>query len=241
MTNINNYDDFELDFLAEEPFDPMPEPSGAIVEEEYVPFPNDDFADGEYELPFSDIAPTPEKTENGYPIQSAEEQIQIALNSPDIQALHDAGCEFGVPLNNGQVLQFGQTITLEDPKPKKKFITLPEGEYEFTVTKCERGYFQGSQKMAACDKFSIELRVETEDGICEIKDTLFLLGQWKNRIYYYLVTTGMQEPGKPLTLEPELFTGSIGRTGRAKIVQDSFISRRDGEKKTTNKVAFYLG
>ena len=234
MTNNEFNYDF-MDFADEPAFDPTPSPFA--VEEEYVPFP-DDFADTEYEIPFPDVAPTP--TQAPEPIQTAEEQIQIALNSPDIQALHKAGCEFGVPLNNGQVLQFGQTITLEDPKPRLKFITLPEGEYEFKVTKAELGKFAGSQKMAPCDKVSLELRVETEDGVCDIKDTLFLLGQWKNRIYYYLTTTGMTEPGKPLTLEPELFTGSIGRTGKAKIVVDSFVSRRDGEKKTTNKVAFYL-
>ena len=206
MKMTNNYD---LDFLAEQPFNPI-EPT-SVVEEEYVPFPGavHAYTNNESIIPFVDDL----------------EPKQPSLITEQ---------------STSEVLSFGVPIQIGEPKLQKKFITLPEGEYEFTVTKCERGYFPGSKKMAACEKFSIELRVETDDGVAVIKDTLFLLNQWTNRIYFYLVTTGIKRVGEQLILEPEDFLKTIGRTGKAKIVIDEFLSRRDGQRKKINKVAFYL-
>ena len=47
----------------------------------------------------------------------------------------------------------------------QEFIILPEGDYNFTVSAFERGCFPGSAKMQACNKASLTLSVETEEGI----------------------------------------------------------------------------
>ena len=37
------------------------------------------------------------------------------------------------------------------------FVLLPEGDYNFTVAKFERGRFAGSEKMPACNQAKLEL------------------------------------------------------------------------------------
>lgn len=56
----------------------------------------------------------------------------------------------------------------------QEFIILPEGNYNFTVTNFERGYFPGSAKMKPCNKATITMQVHTEDGIASIRTDLIL-------------------------------------------------------------------
>ncbi|HBK54250.1 MAG TPA: DUF669 domain-containing protein, partial [Syntrophomonas wolfei] len=44
------------------------------------------------------------------------------------------------------------------------FILLPEGDYDFEVVNLERGRFGGSEKMQACPKATLDIRVKTGDG-----------------------------------------------------------------------------
>lgn len=43
-----------------------------------------------------------------------------------------------------------------------EFPVLPEGDYAFEVTGFERGSFPGSEKMCACNKETLTLKVEAE-------------------------------------------------------------------------------
>ena len=56
----------------------------------------------------------------------------------------------------------------------QEFITLPEGDYVFTVTDFERGRYPGSAKIPPCNKASLTLQVKTDDGIARVRTDLIL-------------------------------------------------------------------
>lgn len=56
----------------------------------------------------------------------------------------------------------------------QEFIILSEGDYNFTVTGFERGRFPGSAKMSACNKASLTLQVQTDDGTAIVHTDLIL-------------------------------------------------------------------
>ncbi|MDT2173231.1 hypothetical protein P7H02_20090, partial [Paenibacillus larvae] len=57
--------------------------------------------------------------------------------------------------------ELGWDDTIE--KDGGEFVLLPEGDYNFTVTKFERGRFAGSAKMPACNQAKLELMVHSSE------------------------------------------------------------------------------
>ena len=53
-----------------------------------------------------------------------------------------------------------------------EFVVLPEGDYVFEVTDFERGSFPGSEKMCACNKATLTLRIGSEQGTTNVFDDL---------------------------------------------------------------------
>ncbi len=62
----------------------------------------------------------------------------------------------------------------EIEKDSGEFILLPEGDYDFTVESFERGRHGGSEKLPACNKAILRLRIDTGEGSALINHNLFL-------------------------------------------------------------------
>ena len=73
-------------------------------------------------------------------------------------------------MNNERELQWEDVIESDGPE----FIVLPEGDYEFEVTGFERARHAGSEKLPACNKAIIHLKIEAPQGSTTIKHNLFL-------------------------------------------------------------------
>ena len=56
-----------------------------------------------------------------------------------------------------------------------KRTELPEGDYSFTVKRLEKGRFEGSDKLPACNIATLTLEVPTEEGSVEIRTRLYLI------------------------------------------------------------------
>ena len=61
---------------------------------------------------------------------------------------------------NDQDLCLDWDATIEDDG--QEFITLEEGDYNFTVTGFDRGRFPGGPKIPACNKATVTMQVKTK-------------------------------------------------------------------------------
>ena len=120
-------------------------------------------------------------------------------------------------MNNERELQWEDVIESDGPE----FIVLPEGDYEFEVTGFERARHAGSEKLPACNKAIIHLKIEAPQGSTTIKHNLFLHTITEGMLCAFFTAIGHRKKGEKLTMN---WNKVIGSKGKAKV----------GVKKWTN-------
>ena len=106
----------------------------------------------------------------------------------------------------GMELGWDDEITKES-----EFITLPEGEYDFIVESFERGRFEGSEKMPACNKANLTLKVPYEGEQVTVKDSLLLHTKTEWKLSEFFKSIGHKKSGEPLKMNWNLVPGAKGR------------------------------
>ena len=120
-------------------------------------------------------------------------------------------------MNNERELQWEDVIESDGPE----FIVLPEGDYEFEVTGFERARHAGSEKLPACNKAIIHLKIEAPQGSTTVKHNLFLHTITEGMLCAFFTAIGHRKKGEKLTMN---WNKVIGSKGKAKV----------GVKKWTN-------
>lgn len=112
------------------------------------------------------------------------------------------------------------------------FVLLPAGDYNFTVAKFERGRFQGSTKMPACNQAKLELTIHSpEHGDVTVFHNLMLHTKTEGFLSNFFTGIGQKKPGERLRMNWNLVTGA---KGRCKIVENKYMSK--GEERVNNQV-----
>lgn len=124
-------------------------------------------------------------------------------------------------------LQWDDTIT----KDAADFILLPEGDYNFTVESFERGRHSGSDKLPACNKAILTLRIDTPEGTAKIMHNLFLHSKTEGMLSAFFTCIGQKKKGEPLKMNWSQVTGSAGR---CKIGIHTYT--KDGEERKNNDI-----
>ena len=130
--------------------------------------------------------------------------------------------------NNNVGMDWNDTIENDG----QEFVILPEGDYNFVVSNFERGRFPGSAKMQACNKASLTLQVETEDGVASIRTDLILNRLLEWRISAFFRCIGRKKHGEKLAMD---WNNLIGARGRAHFKPRDY-NDKDGNKKQANDV-----
>ena len=117
-----------------------------------------------------------------------------------------------------------------------EFPVLPEGDYTFEVTGFERGSFPGSEKMCACPKATVTLKVTSREGTTNVFDDLILHKRMEWKLSQFFRAIGQKKKGERVTMN---WNAVVGSKGRAHIVQNTYTGR-DGNEHTNNKVGRYL-
>lgn len=106
-----------------------------------------------------------------------------------------------------------KTFDWEDEIEKDdQFVTLEEGDYDFTVINFERGLQDKTDKLPQCNKAIITLKVE--DATIVENFPLCASMEWKASGIFRAV--GMKKHGEKLKMKwPDL----IGKTGRCHIIK----------------------
>lgn len=92
-----------------------------------------------------------------------------------------------------------------------EFTLLPEGDYDFTVIDFERGRHAGSEKLPACNKAVVHLKVETPEGVAIIRHNLFLHTKTEGMLCAFFTAIGMRKKGERLRMNWSAVPGSRGR------------------------------
>jgi hypothetical protein len=100
---------------------------------------------------------------------------------------------------------------IEQPNEGSDFITLPDGKYNFSVEKFERGRFEGSAKMCACPKAVLTLAIDAAElGTVNHKHNLYLNKKCEGLLCQFFVSVGLRKHGDPLVLA---WNQLVGRSG----------------------------
>lgn len=117
------------------------------------------------------------------------------------------------------------------------FVLLPEGDYDFEVIKFERGRHTGSEKLPACNKAVVHIKVKGSQGETTIQHQLFLHTKTEGLLCAFFTGIGQRKHGERLNMNWSKVPGS---KGRCKIYVDKFISNKDGKELSSNKISkFY--
>lgn len=92
-----------------------------------------------------------------------------------------------------------------------EFTLLPEGDYDFTVIDFERGRHNGSEKLPACNKAIVHLKIETPEGMTIIRHNLFLHTKTEGMLCAFFAAIGMRKKGERLKMNWNAVPGSRGR------------------------------
>lgn len=112
------------------------------------------------------------------------------------------------------------------------FILLPEGDYDFTVESFERGRHPGSEKLPACNKAILKLRVDSEEGSVIITHNLFLHTRTEGMVSAFFTSIGQKKKGEKMRMN---WNAVIGAKGRCMISQRVW-KGNDGEERKSNDI-----
>lgn len=135
--------------------------------------------------------------------------------------------------NNQNMIMDWNDAIVEDGQ---EFITLEEGDYNFTVTAFERGRFPGSAKIPACNKATITVAVDTPEGRASVRFDLILFRTLEWRISAFFRCIGQKKHGERLVMD---WNKVIGSQGRAHFKPRTYTNSY-GEEKTANDVDRFI-
>ena len=116
------------------------------------------------------------------------------------------------------------------------FLLLPEGDYNFGVMSFERGRHNGSEKLPACNKAILKLRVWNEDAETTITHNLFLHSSVEWRLCAFFAAIGQRKHGEKLQMNWATVVGSCGRCH----VGVRNYKKDDGTERQTNEITKFL-
>ena len=133
-----------------------------------------------------------------------------------------------------KVLGWDDEIQNDGEYSGEESVVLPEGNYDFEVIKTEQAWYDGSQKIPACNMAKIYLRVDGgELGKALCVENIYLLERLEWKAAAFLRAIGLKKHGEPVAWRQLVHCD--GEHGRCHVYVDEFTGR-DGETRQSNKV-----
>jgi hypothetical protein len=133
--------------------------------------------------------------------------------------------------------KYTMTFDIEE----QEYVLLTPGEYEFTVDSVDFGDFNGSDKLPACGKVTVNIHVDTDKGRAFLNNNFYVCKEAAGMIAAFFKCIGMIKEGQK-TFSPD-WDHIKGKKGIVKTSQreykgnmynqvDRFIApRKDSKKK----------
>ena len=134
--------------------------------------------------------------------------------------------------------EFERELGWEDEIEKEgsEYILLPEGDYDFIITKFERARHNGSEKLPACNKAILYVKIDTPEGSTTIKHNLFLHTITEGMLSAFFVSIGQKKHGEKVRMNWSAVTGA---RGRCRVGIHTFI-KKDGTEGKANEIKRFL-
>ena len=130
-------------------------------------------------------------------------------------------------MSNGYELDWGAEIEKESA-----FVLAPAGDYDFTVVGFARERHPGSDKMPACNKAVLSVRVVTPAGEeCVIRHNLFLHSKSEWKLCEFFTAIGQRKSGQRVAMN---WNAVPGATGRCKVKVRKYT--KNGTEYETNDI-----
>lgn len=117
----------------------------------------------------------------------------------------------------------------------KEFVLLPEGDYDFTVSKVDRARHTGSEKVPPCNMAKITVTVWGAQDCIEITENLFLCNKFEWKLSQFFLALGMKKHGEPLRMNWAVVPG---KRGKCHVYVDTY-TKKDGSEGKSNKIKKY--
>ena len=129
----------------------------------------------------------------------------------------------------------GRELGWEDPieNDGPDFIILPEGDYDFEVLSFERGRHAGSEKLPACNKAVLRIKLTGPEGTTTLDHNLFLHTKTEGILCAFFNSIGQRKHGERMTMN---WGKVVGSKGRCKVVIDTWIGSKEGKEFKNNKI-----
>lgn len=132
-------------------------------------------------------------------------------------------------LNEGYELSWDSEIENDSPD----YALVPDGDYDFTVTKMERGRYNGGAKLPACARAALTLEVEGVDGCkTQMIHSLFLHSSVEGLLCAFFSSIGARAKGERIAMNWNIV---VGATGRCQVGRRTY-KNKNGDDATINEV-----
>ena len=137
-----------------------------------------------------------------------------------------------------KVIGWDDEIQNDGEYSSEELVVLPEGNYPFEVIKVEQAWYDGGDKMPACNMAKVFLRIDGgELGKALCVENIYLLERLEWKAAAFLRSIGLKKHGEPIAWRQ--LTHCDGETGRCKIYVDEYAGKND-EKKKANRVKSFF-
>jgi hypothetical protein len=109
--------------------------------------------------------------------------------------------------------EIGKEIGWEDSVEKgQDFVLLPAGDYDFEVESFERGRYEGSDKVPACPRAFLKLRIDGPDGASTvISESLLLYDRMQWKLAEFFLSIGAEEVDGRVKMNWNIVPRATGR------------------------------
>ena len=118
----------------------------------------------------------------------------------------------------------------------QEFVVLPEGDYTFTVSNFERGRFPGSAKIPPCNKSTLTLNIDNEQGVATARVDLILYRTLEWKIASFFRCIGQKKHGEKVVMD---WNKVVGSRGRAHFKPRTYTDRDGNERQANDVDRFY--
>lgn len=118
------------------------------------------------------------------------------------------------------------------------FTPLPEGDYIYEITEMKKEYFSGSDKIPACPRAALTLKVYAEDmsRSVTVYERLLLCAKMEWRVSGFLRSIGVKKHGQKV--RPN-WDAMVGKTGIAHFTIEDYTSK-DGAHRQRNHLDRFI-
>ena len=136
-----------------------------------------------------------------------------------------------------ETFDWDDELSGQDPVSEKR-IVLEEGDYNFLVTKFERGRFPGSDKLPAAHKATIQIQINSKEGLVNYGFDILLikLEGFEKRLYGFFRSIGQKEVGQSYKMDWNKVLGSKGRAH----FRPKNITGKNGDLVTVNDLVYFI-